>query len=256
MKRLHVKLHWAIMACVLAQLPLDPQDTSAQQPISTPVRTVLALTSLPSVVDVPLFLKLSKVELAAGKSANYFGPVGFIYVLSGSLTASGNGGPRALHKDDGHLAGAGKMHSFTTGSEPVVFLHFVLARAADLEQAAARNPAVVTELYRTPGPISHLKRGPYEFTLTRVRFPPRMLPNPPHYRSGAALYFVLSGSGQFLADGKQERKEIGMAHFEPYGWVHQWGNSADTPLELLQANISEEGVPAVIMGHPPATPRQ
>jgi len=28
--------------------------------------------------------------------------------------------------------------------------------------------------------------------------------------------------------------------------VHQWGNSADTPLVLIQANISQEGVPAVI----------
>jgi hypothetical protein len=39
-----------------------------------------------------------------------------------------------------------------------------------------------------------------------------------------------------------------MPHFEPHGWVHQWGNDADTPLVLLQANISEEGVPAVISG--------
>jgi hypothetical protein len=39
-------------------------------------------------------------------------------------------------------------------------------------------------------------------------------------------------------------------HFEPSGWVHQWGNDGDTPLVLLQANISEEGVPAVIMSQP------
>jgi quercetin dioxygenase-like cupin family protein len=76
--------------------------------------------------------------------------------------------------------------------------------------------------------------------------------NPPHYRSGAALYYVLAGSGTFVADGKTERKEIGTSHFEPYGWVHQWGNAGDTPLVLLQANISEEGVPAVIAGHPPS----
>ena len=36
----------------------------------------------------------------------------------------------------------------------------------------------------------------------------------------------------------------------------KWGNSGDTPLELLQGNISEEGVPAVTVGHPPATSRQ
>jgi len=47
-----------------------------------------------------------------------------------------------------------------------------------------------------------------------------------------------------------------MPHFEPHGWVHQWGNDADTPLVLLQANISEEGVPAVISGQAPLTPRR
>jgi hypothetical protein len=32
---------------------------------------------------------------------------------------------------------------------------------------------------------------------------------------------------------------------------HQWANSGDVPLVLLQANISEEGVPAVIKAQPP-----
>ena len=105
----------------------------------------------------------------------------------------------------------------------------------------------MTELYRTPWPIADLKAGPYEFTLTRVTFPPRMPPNVPHYRSGAALYYVLEGSGIFIADGKTEARDMGRPHFEPHGWVHQWGNAGEAPLVLLQANISEEGVPAVIM---------
>jgi hypothetical protein len=33
--------------------------------------------------------------------------------------------------------------------------------------------------------------------------------------------------------------------------VHQWANDADAALVLLQANISEEGVPAVIFGQLP-----
>ena len=111
---------------------------------------------------------------------------------------------------------------------------------------------MATELYRTPRPIPDLKPGRYEFTLTRVSYP-RMAPNPPHYRSGAALYYVRSGSGIFLADEKTETKEAGTAHFEPQGWIHQWANNSDAPLMLLQANISEEGVPAVIVTQPPAS---
>ena len=56
-----------------------------------------------------------------------------------------------------------------------------------------------------------------------------------------------------MADGKTETKEAGTAHFEPRGWLHQWANSADAPLVLLQANMSEEGVPAVVMVQPPSS---
>jgi quercetin dioxygenase-like cupin family protein len=234
-------------------LSAHAQISYAQQsPSATPVRAVLGVTNLPSVVGTPMFLKLSKVAVPAGQSTSYVGPVGFIYVLSGSLSAQLEGGRHSLGQGDALLVAAKAHYSFIAiGPEPAVFLHYVLARAAELPEAATSEPASMTELYRSP-PIPHLKPGPYEFTLTRVSFPPRMPINPPHYRSGAALYYVLAGSGTFVADGKTERKEIGTSHFEPYGWVHQWGNAGDTPLVLLQANISEEGVPAVIVGHPPS----
>jgi quercetin dioxygenase-like cupin family protein len=138
------------------------------------------------------------------------------------------------------------------GPEPAVFLHFLLLPAADLEKVVEGSPAVVTELYRTTAPIPGLKPGPYEFTLTRVTFPPRMPSNPPHYRSGGALYYVASGTGRMTFEGKTENKPAGTPLFEHYGMAHQWGNPGDTPLVLLQANISPEGVPAVIFGTPPA----
>ena len=62
---------------------LSAQTALAQvPPAATIVRTVLAVTSLPSVVDAPVFFKLSKIELAAGQATKYSGPVGFLYVLS------------------------------------------------------------------------------------------------------------------------------------------------------------------------------
>lgn len=258
MMSIQSRLFAALIAGWVIALSAHAQTSLVQQgPRSTPVRTVLALTSLPSVVDAPLFFKLSKVELPAGKSTNYFGPVGFVYVLSGSLTAHGDGGRVTLEEGDALLLAAGKMHSLiAAGRRSAVFVRYVLARSAELQQAAEREPAIVTELYRSPAPISHLKSGPYEFTLTRVIFPPRMAPNPPHSRSGAALYYILSGSGGLIADGKTELKKMGTLLFEPYGWVHRWSNPGDTPLALLQANISEEGVPAVIMGEPPSGPKQ
>ena len=56
-----------------------------------------------------------------------------------------------------------------------------------------------------------------------------------------------------IADGKTETKGMGTPHFEPHGWIHQWANDGDAPLVLLQANISEEGVPAVVMVQPPSS---
>jgi len=252
MNGIQSRLASALIAAVFVTLSSHMQTALAQQaPAAAIVRTVLAQTSLPSVVDAPLFFKLSKVELAARQTTKYFGPVGFIYVLSGSLAVQTDAGQPLLQQDDAVLVAAGKTQSLSAAeSEPAVFLHFVLARPTELDQATEQQPAVVTELYRTPRSIPDLKPGRYEFTLTRVSYP-RMPPNVPHYRSGAALYYLRSGSGTFIADGKTEVKEMGTPHFEPSGWVHQWGNGGDTPLVLLQANISEEGVPAVIMGHPP-----
>jgi quercetin dioxygenase-like cupin family protein len=214
------------------------------------VRTVLGVAALASVIDTPLFFKLSTVRLPAGQTTKYAGPVGFIYVLTGGVVVQSGVRQQSLQPDDAFLTEPSDTHSLTAGqSEAASFLHFVLARPNELQQAVEQPPASIAQIYQTPGAIPDLKPGHYEFTLTRASYP-RMEPNPPHYRSGAALYYVLSGTGIFFADGKQETKKAGTAHFEPRGWVHQWGNNADEPLVLLQANISEEGAPAVIIGQP------
>src|SRR5688572_14514242 len=245
MKSVSSSIVVAVMAVACLVFVGRGGETLAQQ---TPVRTVLASASLPSVVDAPLFFRLSKIELNSGQSTNYSGPIGFIYVLSGTLTSQVDGEKLTLRPGDALLVTADKVHSFTAAAvEPTIFLHYVLGRAEELDRAGEQKPGIVTELYRSAEPIPQLKPGPYEFTLTRVTFPPRMAPNVPHYRSGAALYYILEGSGSFITNGKVEARDAGMPHFEPRGWVHRWGNPGDEPLVLLQANISQEGVPAVIL---------
>jgi quercetin dioxygenase-like cupin family protein len=65
----------------------------------------------------------------------------------------------------------------------------------------ATASATVTELYRTMAPIPDLKPGGYDLNLTRVTFPAGMPSNPPHHRSGAALYYIVSGTGANTVDG-------------------------------------------------------
>jgi mannose-6-phosphate isomerase-like protein (cupin superfamily) len=74
--------------------------------------------------------------------------------------------------------------------------------------------------------------------------------NPLHHRSGAALYYIISGTGANTVDGKTEAKGPGSLIYEPFGLVHQWGNPGKEPFTFLAFNINPEGVAAVLPGAP------
>jgi quercetin dioxygenase-like cupin family protein len=230
------------------------QPAFAQSQPPNTVRTVLAAGRLASVVDAPLQFRLFAVRLPAMASVSGGGPDSMIYLLGGTLAVAYEGRIQAVSEGAGLFIAAGRPAVFTaTGAAPAHFLRFVLAPAAEAGTPPLAAPASVEDLYRTPEPLPGLRAGPYEFSLARVTLPAGMPANPVHHRSGAALYYVLTGSGAFTADGKTEPKPAGTPHFERYGWAHQWAVPGDTPLVLLQANISQEGVPAVLPGAPPAS---
>ena len=129
-------------------------------------------------------------------------------------------------------------------------MHFMLAPAADLDRPEAAAPATTIEVFRTPKPIPGLKQGVHDLNLTLVTFPPHMPSNQPHHRSGAALYYILSGTGANTVEGKTAAKGVGSVIYEPSSLVHQWGNPGDEPLRFVAFNINPEGVPAVVPGSP------
>jgi mannose-6-phosphate isomerase-like protein (cupin superfamily) len=133
-------------------------------------------------------------------------------------------------------------------------MHFMLCRAADLDRPEAAAPATTVEVFRTPKPIPGLKAGQYDLNLSLVTFPQHMPSNPPHHRSGAALYYILSGSGANTVAGKTSAKGVGSVIYEPSDLVHQWGNPGDEPLRFIVFNINPEGVPAVVAGAPAKAP--
>ena len=149
------------------------------------------------------------------------------------------------------LIAGGTTASLTAGNgAQSTLLHFLLAPKEALDQPIAAAPATVKELYRTPAPLPEPKPGSYELNLTRVTFPPGMPSNRPHHRSGAALYYIVSGTGANTVDGKTAERGPGSLIYEPFGLVHQWGNPGSEPLTFLAFNINPEGVPAVV----PETP--
>ena len=222
------------------------QTTSAPPAIT---RTVIAATKLPTVTDVPLHFKAVSVILPGGEKSNVSSANGVLYQIAGTTEVSLGGETKTLSPGEGMFIG--KTAVLKTGSGgPSTFLHFFLVPATDVDRSAESAPADVKELYRTTAPIPDLKPGGYDLNLTRVTFPAMMPSNPPHHRSGAALYYIISGTGANTVGGDTTARGPGSLIYEPYGLVHQWGNPGNEPLTFLAFNINPEGVAAVLPGAP------
>jgi quercetin dioxygenase-like cupin family protein len=229
---------------------------AAGQPAPSPTtsRKVVAATKLPTVTNVPLYFKVQSIALSPGEKSSVSGANSVLYQLSGSTDVSAVDNTKTLSAGDGLLIAAGTTAELKgVSGAPSVVLEFLLSAASHLDRPTATGPAVVKELYRTAAPIPDLKSGPYDLNLTQVTFPAGMPSNAPHHRSGAALYYVVSGTGANTVDRKTEVKGPGSLVYEPYGLVHQWGNPGNEPLTFVTFNINQEGVTAVLPGVPART---
>ena len=232
-----------------------PASGAAQTAPAPPAitRTVIAATKLPTVTDVPLHFKAVRTTLQPNEKRGISAANGILYQMSGSTEVSLGDEAKMLSDGEGLFIAGGKTAMLTAGSRrPSTFLHFFLVPAVDLDRSVETAPAAVRELYRTETPIPDLKPGGYDLNLTRVTFPAQMPSNPPHHRSGAALYYIISGTGANTVDGKTEARGPGSLIYEPYALVHQWGNPGNEPLIFLAFNINPEGVAAVL----PSTPEK
>jgi quercetin dioxygenase-like cupin family protein len=224
---------------------------AAQTPPAVPAatRTVIAATKLPTVTDKSLHFKAESITISPGEKRDRSTGDGVLYQVSGSTEISIGGEIKTLSPGEGVFIPAGKAASLTARSgEASTSIHFLLAPVTD---GAAGTPAGIKELYRTASSIPDLKPGSHDLNLTRVTFPAHMPSNPPHHRTGAALYYILSGTGANTVEGKTEARGPGTFIYEPSGLVHQWGNPGDTLLTFLTFNINQEGVPAVAADRSP-----
>ncbi|MGA9010277.1 MAG: cupin domain-containing protein [Xanthobacteraceae bacterium] len=232
---------------LLGAMALPTSGTAQTTPVPPAItRTVVAATKLPTVTDVPLYFKAVSITLQPDQKSGVSAANGIVYQMSGSTEVALDGEAKMLNAGEGLFIAGGKTATLTASSGgPSTFLHFFLASLVDVGGPAETAPASVTELYRTTNPIPDLKPGGYDLNLTRVTFPARMPSNPPHHRSGAALYFIISGTGANTIDGKTEARGPGSLIYEPYALVHQWGNPGDEPLIFLAFNLNPEGAAAV-----------
>ncbi len=246
-------MHFRTTGLLLLGAMALPGSATAQTTPAAPAitRTVVAATKLPTVTDVPLHFKAVSVTLQPDEKSDVSAANGILYQMSGSTEVALDGEAKMLNAGDGLFVAGGKTAALTAGSGgPSTFLYFFLVPAVDLGRPVETAPAAVRELYRTSTPILDLKPGGYDLNLTRVTFPAQMPSNPPHHRSGAALYFIISGTGANTVDGKTEARGPGFLIYERYALVHQWGNPGNEPLIFLAFNINPEGVAAVLPGAP------
>jgi quercetin dioxygenase-like cupin family protein len=237
---------------LLGAMALPTSGTAQTTPVPPAItRTVVAATKLPTVTDVPLYFKAVRITLQPDQKSGVSAADGIVYQMSGSTEVALDGEAKMLNAGEGLFIAGGKTATLTASSGgPSTFLHFFLTSLVDVGRPAETAPASVTDLYRTTNPIPDLKPGGYDLNLTRVIFPARMPSNPPHHRSGAALYFIISGTGANTIDGKTEARGPGSLIYEPYALVHQWGNPGNEPLIFLAFNLNPEGVAAVLPGAP------
>jgi quercetin dioxygenase-like cupin family protein len=235
---------------LLGAMALATSATAQTTPVPPAItRTVVASTKLATVTDVPLHFKAVSVTLPAGEKSDAPAAISILYQIAGTTEVSLGGETKMLSPGEGmFIAKTAVLKAGSAG--PSTFLHIFLAAAAELDRPIETAPASVTELYRTTAPIPDLKSGPYDLNLTRVKFPAAMPSNPPHHRSGAALYYIISGTGANTVGGDTATRGPGSMIYEPYGLVHQWGNPGSDPLTFLAFNINPEGVAAVLPGAP------
>ena len=187
-------LHCLRLALTVSTIILSNLPAVAQTVEKGPIRTVLALGRVSSVVDAPMSFKLSRVSIPGGTSAVYRGAHSLVYVVSGVVTIAVANDLRSVRPKQGaYLPAATDVTIHASEDAAAELLQFELLRSADVSKSAMNAPASVTELQLTMKiPADLLKPGPYEFSMTTVTLPAGASRPRPHTRSGAALYYLLA----------------------------------------------------------------
>ena len=222
-----------------------------------PVRAVLALGRVPSMIDTPMSIRLSRVLMPPGAAATYSSAHRMVYVLSGVITVTIVNDQRVVRSDEGaYLPPAADAVIKAGVDAPVELIQYELVRTMDAQTPGINSQVSVKELHQMKIPVDALKAGPHEFSMIRVTIPAGAARPRPHTRSGVALYYVLAEGtisiwpnatvDALSGESRTEPRRVGDVQEEPYGFIHSWAPKDDAALVLLQANISHEGVPEII----------
>src|SRR3954465_11320732 len=122
---------------------------AAQTAGKGPLRTVLALGRVSSIIDAPMSFKLSRVSIPAGEAAIYRGESSMIYVLSGTPAVTVANDRRSVQQGEGiHLLRGIDVSIQAETGATAELVQYQLGRSADLAKSVMSAPASVTDLHQ------------------------------------------------------------------------------------------------------------
>src|SRR5947209_8393196 len=118
----------ALISSAMVVLPLPISNAQTPGGTAGPIRTVLAVGRVESMIDKTLELRLSRVSIPVGASASYSGEQSAIYVLSGAVVVSNGTERQSLQNGEGTFVPPMTRVLFEAAANaPAEILHYQLS---------------------------------------------------------------------------------------------------------------------------------
>lgn len=209
-------------------------------------KKIVATATVPDRNDTPLYFSVLAGRLATGETRGVASGDGVYYQSSGTVDINMEGKIRILNPGDGVFMPAGTKFAVKThAAEPApTYLKFLLLPAGGFRPSA--DTPLEHEVYRSPAPLLRVMTERNLLTLSRVEVPPESPCDSLHWRSGAALHYILSGVGAEFTENRAIAKGPGSVSYEPNRLAYQWSNPGTTPLVYLLFNVNPKDEPPVL----------
>jgi mannose-6-phosphate isomerase-like protein (cupin superfamily) len=210
---------------------------------SSPFRTItVATATVPDRDNAPLYFSI----LSGSGEVQGVAPGDEIYYqYKGTSVMTILGKTLSLPMESGAFLYSGKTFS-TVPEVGDQFSTYLLFRLSSGDRSPDKLGRYQTEIYRSRFPISGLMPTTNVFSLIRVKVPPQSPCDPMHRRSGAALHYVLSGTGAEFTENRAIARGPGSISYEPNSLLYQWSNPGSTPLVYLLLNVNPKSEPVVV----------
>jgi hypothetical protein len=204
----------AIVLALLGLTTVSFQSRAVTTYSSSFLEKTIATATIPDRNDMVLYFS---VVVGTFKGAEIHGVAfgdGIYYQLTGTSTIFLSDKSKTLNSGDGIFIPFGVHFTLKTadaGQRPT-YLEFLLLPAAGHQPIDDSNHTQ-SEVFRSPAPVLGLMPERNLLTLSEVEVPPQSPCDALHWRSGAALHYILSGVGaEFTRNRNRTGVVVALTH--------------------------------------------